>query len=327
MAVRRLNPLKEVSRIENRSYSHRCQKLITDFGIEESFLSARARMKEHHGVDVNVSAIREITENHAARAAELAKRLPEKKNPSKQLIMEMDGEMVPLVEYEESADCRKTKRNVWAELRIGVVQRHNELAWKYAVSFGNADELGDRVAQIAEKIGCNEETKVHGVGDGALWITEQGERIAGKNYTHLVDLFHLSEYFGKAVTAWCQDGSTKEAIDHLKEMAVNKGIQSVIKKLRKELKVHPEHDGIKACLQYIKNRPGQFEYKKAREQDLPIGSGKVEGSHRHLIQKRLKKPGTWWKRENAAHMADLRTLRANEGWELLWQKAHEKMAA
>jgi hypothetical protein len=87
VAVRRFNPLKEVSRIENRSYSHRCQKLITDFGIEESFLSARARMKEHHGVDVNLSAIREITEKHAARAAELAKQLSKKQNPSKQLII------------------------------------------------------------------------------------------------------------------------------------------------------------------------------------------------------------------------------------------------
>jgi hypothetical protein len=44
---------------------------------------------------------------------------------------------------------------------------------------------------IMKKKGFDERTDVHGVGDGALWITEQGERIAGSRYKHLVDLFHL----------------------------------------------------------------------------------------------------------------------------------------
>jgi hypothetical protein len=41
------------------------------------------------------------------------------------------------------------------------------------------------------------------------------------------------------------------------------------------------------------------------------------------MQKRLKKPGTWWLKENAAKMADLRTLRANGGWNLLWQQNYK----
>jgi hypothetical protein len=36
--------------IINLSYSKRCQRLITDFGIEESFNQAAERMKEHHGI-------------------------------------------------------------------------------------------------------------------------------------------------------------------------------------------------------------------------------------------------------------------------------------
>jgi len=71
---------------------------------------------------------------------------------------------------------------------------------------------------------------------------------------------------------------------------------------------------------YIENRPGQFHYHEAIKRDLPIGSGKIESTHRSLMQKRLKKPGTWWLRENAEKIADLRTLRENGGWELLWQQ-------
>jgi post-segregation antitoxin (ccd killing protein) len=35
------------------------------------------------------------------------------------------------------------------------------------------------------------------------------------------------------------------------------------------------------------------------------------------MQKRLKKAGTWWLKENAEAIAELRTLRANGGWDLL----------
>jgi hypothetical protein len=73
----------------------------------------------------------------------------------------------------------------------------------------------------------------------------------------------------------------------------------------------------------VENRPGQFEYKTAIENELPIGSGKVESTHRHTIQKRLKKAGAWWLRENAAKMADLRVLRANGCWEKLWQQENK----
>ena len=54
--------------------------------------------------------------------------------------------------------------------------------------------------------------------------------------------------------------------------------------------------------------------------ELPVGSGKVESTHRSLMQKRLKKPATWWLKSNADKRADLRTLRGNGQWELLWQE-------
>src|SRR5690606_36343200 len=104
--------------------------------------------------------------------------------------LELDGEMVPLVEYESGKDRRKKKKNLWAELRIGVAQRFGEVNWKYATSFKSPDHLGNRVLTMIKQMGFNEQTEVHGVGDGSLWITEQGEKIAGTKYRHLVDLFH-----------------------------------------------------------------------------------------------------------------------------------------
>ena len=58
----------------------------------------------------------------------------------------------------------------------------------------------------------------------------------------------------------------------------------------------------------------------AGEHRLPIGSGEVESTHRHLLQQRLKIPGAWWKKETAADMAQLRVMRANKEWQTFWQE-------
>jgi len=164
----------------------------------------------------------------------------------------------------------------------------------------------------------NEHTKVHGVGDGATWIPEQGERVAGSQYTHLIDLYHLCEYLAKAVEGWVENPA--EEVTRLKERFENGDGVAVLKMLKKKHEDFPKHEGLRACIQYIENRPGQFEYKEAKRLGLPVGSGKIESTHRSLIQKRLKKPGTWWRRDNATKMANLRVARANNCWGQLWQQ-------
>jgi hypothetical protein len=311
-------PLRSKIGVMNRSYSRRCQKLMTDFGIEESFSGAAVRMKEHHGVSINVSAIRRVTEMHAERAQDVTMAFEQEKRLVKQMILEMDGEMVPLVKYGKGTDRRKDKTFLWAELRVGATQRNGEVDWKYATSFSSAEQLGDKMRITMEKMGMNEQTKVHGVGDGAAWIPEQGERIAGSKYTHLIDLYHLCEYLAKAVENWAAD--PKVEVMRLKKRFENGDGEKVLKILKRQQKKLPQHEGLRICIQYIENRPGQFEYKKAKQLGLPMGSGKIESTHRSLIQKRLKKPGAWWRRENAAKMAELRVARANNCWGHLWQQ-------
>ena len=67
------------------------------------------------------------------------------------------------------------------------------------------------------------------------------------------------------------------------------------------------------------NRTGQFNYKEAIANDLPIGSGAIESAHRYIIQDRLELAGAWWTGENAHNMLALRTLRANNAWESYWE--------
>ena len=69
---------------------------------------------------------------------------------------------------------------------------------------------------------------------------------------------------------------------------------------------------------YLDARQDQLDYAAAQQLGLPIGSGAVEGGHRHVIQGRLKLPGAWWKEETVNPMLALRSLRVNDRWNAFW---------
>ena len=85
--------------------------------------------------------------------------------------------------------------------------------------------------------------------------------------------------------------------------------------------LHTDTETVEKALRYLGNREEHLDCATALEQNLSVGSGEVESGQRSVLQKRLKKPGAWWLKENAETMAQLKTLQANAHWENLWQKA------
>ena len=83
---------------------------------------------------------------------------------------------------------------------------------------------------------------------------------------------------------------------------------------------------MRSCHRYIRNRPDHLDSKNTLAEGLPIGSGEIESAHRHVIQKRLKIAGAWWKIDNAGKMLALRVLRANGDWNRYWNGLGQKVA-
>jgi hypothetical protein len=52
--------------VKCRGYSEALQRALTDFGADDAFARAAAKLKEHYGIEVAVSAIRGFTEEHGA---------------------------------------------------------------------------------------------------------------------------------------------------------------------------------------------------------------------------------------------------------------------
>ena len=298
------------------------QRAIVDFGADVSFNEAALKLKEHYGLEVPVEAVRSITERHAKSIASWEpKRKPRE---AKVLIVEMDGSMVPIVEFDEEkkgVDKRKTRKVCWKEAKLCFARAQDKVDRIYGVVIGAAEKAGKKLSECAKKAGLVAKTYIHGLGDGARWIVEQLEENFGSQVHFLIDFFHTCEYLAEA-SFWGNPLDPKGWLEEKKKELKKGGCKKIIKELKeKAAKAEKKADndsGLVKCIKYMEKRTKYMDYKRAKESDLPIGSGEIESSHRHIVQKRLKISGAWWKTENANSMLQLRVARANGYWRGYW---------
>jgi len=81
---------------------------------------------------------------------------------------------------------------------------------------------------------------------------------------------------------------------------------------------------VRSAYGYVQERRDHLDDAGAKEAGLPIGSGEVEGGHRHVLQKRLKISGAWWLEATVQWMLQLRVKRANKDWETYWSQCATK---
>lgn len=310
---------------------------MTDFGADDPFAAASAKLKEHYGIEVPVSTIRAITEKHGEAMLALertqASDLPEEAGVAV-LITEIDGSMVPMVETAEPVeaelplDRRKTRKLSWTEARLCLAHVPGSMTPVFGATMGSTDDAGDRLWECAIAAGAGSKTTFHGLGDGALWIANQMDLKFGSQAKFLVDFYHLCQYLSAAaeVVAGQNPGAwMEENKNWLKDNRWPEVLEALRPFLEPESVPDPQAP-VRACHRYISNRTNFLDYKGALAAGLPIGSGEIESAHRYVIQIRIKIAGAWWKLENLSKMLALRVLRANRGWQHYWHNLHEKAA-
>lgn len=349
VANERLRPFSLSAQVKCRSYSHHLQRAIVDFGADVSFQDAQKKILEHYKIELPLNSIQTIVENHAKNVFEFVEKEIFEEGTARQIVSEMDGSMIPVVDTalpkEGKPDKRKCRSLRWQEARLCFARGAQQLTPFFYATMGDVERAGDLLYRAALRVGFGTKTKVHGLGDGAKWIEDQMARIFGNQVKYLVDFYHTSEYLAKAAehswtsqkVEWRQkqqellkQSKHQDVLDEIhKRLPIDFEAQQESKKSKKKsrkglseekveemLKV--EETPVEKCYRYITNRQNNLDYKSAIENDLPIGSGEIESSHRYVIQKRLKIAGAWWKPETAEYMLCLRTLRANGDWNRYW---------
>jgi hypothetical protein len=321
---RLIRPFSQAAEVTCRGYSVPLQRRMTDLACEKSFAKAGRQLKEHYGLDISTSAIRTITQGHGERMRENPQLIqgPVKTDHAQQLVVQVDGSMIPKVDVDEQAegDRRKTRKIGWKETRLSLAYSTECREPVFAVTTGTAGQAGAQLLTCARTAGFGPDSQVHGVGDGAVWIADQMLERFGDQGRFTVDFYHLCEYLGNA-SKHCSDHPGQWYEQHkaaMKEGDASGVLASLLPHIEPP-EIADENAPVRACHRYIRNRPGQFDYPRAIAQRLPIGSGEIESAHGYVIQERLKITGAWWKVDNAQKMLALRTLRANSNWDLYWE--------
>jgi hypothetical protein len=308
------------------------QRALVDFASDVSFARTTEKLLEHYGVELSTSTVCEITKEHGSRMLEQQQQLISQLGPEagcQQLLTEMDGTMVPLVESsQKSKDKRKNKSLMWGEARLSLAREVGSVTPRFAATMQEAQQAGAVWLDCVKRAGAGEKTRIHCVGDGAAWIIEQAHQRFGEQGGYLIDFYHVSEYLaaagaviaGPKANKWLE----KQQI-RLKENQVAIVIEELVQHIEGE-EVSEAEAPVRVCHRYVSNHQEQMNYQAAIEVGLPIGSGEIEGGHRYVVQERLKKAGAWWKPETAKKMLALRVNRANGQWRSYWQQQRQAVS-
>jgi hypothetical protein len=317
-----VRPFCEMARISSREYSLPLQRALSDFGADHSFGEASKKMREHYGVEVAASGARSCTLAHAKASG--AFKHEAAKQSVQTLVTEMDGTMLPMVATQSGpgVDGRKGKELFWREARLCLARDLDVVDGVYGATFGTVQVAGLLWRPVAEAAGLDSKTRVHGLGDGATWIvnTFQEQFGTGKDSraTYTLDFHHVSDYLAAAAQVVAPT-SNKDWLRQQQQNLRQNRVQDVLGALEGHLEpAQKEEAPVSKAHGYINERKQHMDYAGALAAGLPIGSGEVEGSHRYVLQRRLKIAGAWWLERNAECMLQLRTLRANGDWEKYW---------
>ena len=321
-----MRPFSVAAEVKCRGYSEPLQRVLVDFGAEESFGRAVERVREHYGIEVPESAIRTQTEAHGAQIGAASEPLLTGLGPEPGvalLITETDGSMIPIVAtgVDVDTDRRKVRSLSWQEARLCLAREPEKITARYGASFGCAQEAGAVWLDCAIRAGAGAQTHLHCLGDGAMWIAAQSEKRFGEQASYLCDFYHVSEYLAAAAVPLAGSQS-KPWLGRAQRLLKENRLAEVLAELA--LKVEPatvkeEEAPVRGCFRYLDNRRSQLDYRGALEASLPIGSGEIESGNRSVIQERLKIGGAWWLEENVPKMLALRVARANGEWQSYWQ--------
>jgi hypothetical protein len=302
---------------------------LVRLGATTTFREAATLLTDLTGVEVAADTIRAqsercgtalATEQDAAVAAVQATReAAEPQDPAPgTLVVETDGVMVRY-------------RDGWHEVKVGLVGGVADgevVAPSYVAAREEAERFGPRLLAEAARRGALEVVDwagplggrnvavlrpVHLVADGAPWIWNLADDHFGTR-TEVVDFYHASEHLWEAARAvHGVDNPAAAAWAHARVHELFKHgiapVRAALAAARAPTTVAAET--LRRERGYFTTNAARMDYPTIRKQGLPIGSGAVESSAKHLIQHRMKRAGQRWSHHGARAMLALRTSSAS----------------
>ena len=141
----------------------------------------------------------------------------------------------------------------------------------------------------------------------------------------VVDFIHVAQYVWKAAGALFPDQETQQdrwTRAHLLEILRAKA-SLVAAGIRRSATLRnlttAERQPVDECADYLLHYSPFLQYDKALAEGVPIATGVIEGTCRHLVEDRMNLTGARWSLTGAEAVLRLRALRSSEDFDSYWE--------
>lgn len=279
-------------------------------GQEEVYEQSSELLEKYLRVSVSAKQVERLCNSYGEEIGDhlYADRLDQ--NRESEVYVMPDGSMV------------FTREEGWKEVKLGRIfeqQSHCEggdnrgriIDSQYVADFDSLSGFRDKMESCIPT-----RSELIFLADGAKWIWNWVESLY-PDATQILDFYHAKEHACEFATLQFPDQEQRnlwieQAEDYLKEDQLDLLIEQLRHLMPPNQKARKARDKL---LNYYWNNYHRMQYKTFRQNGWLIGSGPIESAHRTVIQKRLKRPGQRWARQNAQKVINLRIAKLSNKWD------------
>jgi hypothetical protein len=254
-----------------------------------------------------------------AEAARIARELPPALPGPAQLVLEVDGAMVPLV----GGEWTEVKTLAIGEIGAPVWEQGEWVVHSHRLSYFSrceeAEPFGQQALVEVHQRGVERAETVAAVTDGAEW--EQGFiDLHRADAVRILDFPHAAQRLPLIAQAlWEADppAAGAWAAERARQLKTE-GPEPLLAELAELAQTYPEAAGLAEHQAYLQKRQAHMQYPEYRLRGLPLGSGAVESGNKLVVEARLKGAGMHWARAHVNPMVALRNVVCSDRWEEAW---------
>ena len=246
--------------------------------------------------------------------------------PTRTWVVEMDGVMAGL------------KDSTWQEVKVGAIYelgqrveisagRWELLAKQLCVSRGGVEEFRAQVWALALRSGIRRDERIVVLGDGAEWI-DQTLAALFPHATRILDFYHAAERIWEVANLrYGEQTRPAKAWAEAKLTSLKAGRVGAVCRALRRLALPNTYAQARRdeTVRYFERHRTAMAYDRYRAAGLPIGSGAIEGSCKHLVAARCKQSGMRWTPEGLDDILALRCWVLNDRLDELCPKPKVKI--
>ena len=341
-------PVDDRIGIEGR-YSPQAQRLICLAAGSWSYDVSSDRLEEFCGLKISDTTIREVAQEHGAKANEWLRTEPE--------AVKEFREAVGVTEFTTDGTSVNTREG-WREMKVGIFVKRKlgqpatpdewatrilprPLARIPYAAIEASESFGPRSKAWAKRLGLADISAITVLADGAKWIWEEQR----KNLTQadgVLDIFHAIEHLTATSKALLGDPDEAKAWAELARHTLLHdgwtGIEALLKPLVIEPSTPPsisahrppqasphrttaQQTALDELRNYLAPHAHHLNYAERLREGRSIGSGQIEGACKNMIGRRLKANAARWRTRRVNRMAGLCSLLYSDQWNAYWTTA------